>query len=70
MTTRFKLFGTGTALTMAAVLISAQAHPSHAVTNGEITATTPSGSRVTSTSTPARVESAVAPRMRSVSAAK
>ena len=39
MTTFIKLLGTGTALAMAVVLVSAQSHPSHQVTNGEITAT-------------------------------
>ncbi len=39
MTTLTKLFATGAALAMAAVLVTAQSHPSHQVTNGEITAT-------------------------------
>jgi hypothetical protein len=39
MTTFIKLCGMGTALALASVLVSAQSHPSHQVTNGEITAT-------------------------------
>jgi hypothetical protein len=39
MTTLSKLFGTGTALALAVGLVSAQSHPSHQMTNGEITAT-------------------------------
>jgi hypothetical protein len=39
MTTLIRLFGTGTALAMAVVLVSAQSHPTHQITNGEITAT-------------------------------
>jgi hypothetical protein len=39
MTTFIKLCGTGTALALASVLVSAQSHPAHQVTNGEITAT-------------------------------
>ena len=39
MTTLIKLFGSGAALALAVVLVSAQSHPSHQITNGEITAT-------------------------------
>jgi hypothetical protein len=39
MTTLLKLSGTGLTLVMATVLVSAQNHPSHQITNGEITAT-------------------------------
>lgn len=39
MTTRLKLHGIGTALILAAGLVLAQSHPSHQITNGEITAT-------------------------------
>jgi hypothetical protein len=39
MTTFIKLCGMGAALAMASVLVSAQSHPSHQVTNDEITAT-------------------------------
>ena len=34
-----KLFGVGTLLVLAAALVSAQSHPSHQMTNGEISAT-------------------------------
>jgi hypothetical protein len=39
MTTFIKLCGMGAALALASVLVSAQSHPSHQITNGEITAT-------------------------------
>ena len=39
MTTLIKLCGMGAALALATVLVSAQNHPSHQITNGEITAT-------------------------------
>jgi hypothetical protein len=39
MTTFIKLCGIGAALAVASVLVSAQSHPSHQITNGDITAT-------------------------------
>jgi len=39
MTTLIKLCGAGTVLALASILVSAQGHPSHQMTNGEITAT-------------------------------
>jgi hypothetical protein len=39
MTTLLKLFGMGGALAIAAVLVSAQSHPTHQIGNGEIAAT-------------------------------
>ena len=39
MTTTMKLFGVGTLLALAVGFASAQGHPSHQITNGEITAT-------------------------------
>ena len=39
MTTPTRLFGVGTVLVLAASLLSAQNHPSHQITNGEIIAT-------------------------------
>ena len=39
MTTTMKLFGVGTLLALAVSFASAQGHPSHQITNGEITAT-------------------------------
>ena len=38
MRTLTKLFGAGTMLVLAAGLVSAQSHPSHQITNGELTA--------------------------------
>ena len=39
MTTLIRLFATATALATAVVLVTAQSHPAHQITNGEITAT-------------------------------